>query len=94
MIIYAFFHRIYFSGLKGSLEWLDYHIEKVLKTPVTFLLVIFSIFLFSCIIFTTHTIEILGNTIDTIGEGCVTNRDDLIKVSDILLNVSEKIKDL
>jgi len=93
MIIYAFFYRIYLFGLKGSLEWLDYHIEKALKTPVTFLLVIFSIFLFGCIIFTTHTIEVLSNTMDTIGEGCLTNRDDLIKVSDILLKIAEKIKD-
>ena len=95
MVIYAFFYRLYSFGLKGTLEWLDSHIEKALKTPVTFLLIIFSIYLFGLIMLAFYTIGVLTNSIGTLCEGFRENRDGLLRVIEISGHLADRMnKDL
>jgi len=88
MIIYAFFYRVYSFGLKGTLEWLDFYIDKAIKTPVTFMHILFSIFLWGSITLTTSTINTNGDSMDLLFEGIMTNKDDIIKISEILVKMS------
>jgi len=92
MVIYSFFYRLYSSGLKGTLEWLDLHIEKALKTPVTLLLIVFSIYLLGLVFLAFYSMDILNDSIVLLVEGHVSNRENLVTVEKILSNIISNMK--
>jgi hypothetical protein len=94
IIIYSFFYRIYFSGFKGTLEWLDQQMKRAVNTPVTFMLIIFSSLLFFLIISNTHSIGMVSNNISTVAELSLLNQADLDKIADLLIIISERMNDV
>jgi hypothetical protein len=89
IILFLLIYSIRSKGLKGTAEWLGSRLEIAFNTPVTFLHILYSFFLFGLIMLSHSIMVDIGDTLDIIGKQCLTNRDDLESVTDLLIKMND-----